>query len=283
MTDVVVGSVPAPPGNSRIDMNRTRSALAAMMLAVVIPAQSGGQQPASRAEYDKFVAEWTAAGKAYTAAQKELIASDAYKAALAAKDNEKLTSLRNSLVRPDAKGFGERALQLADQFAGEEGLPFLVFASNSFADETVQKGVLERAQKRHLKSKNLGDIIENAMMLSRFAGQDETRAFFDRVIAESPHQMPRAWAMYWEAMDVQRNKKASDEDKSKAAARLVEAAQLAAGTELGDRIAAPAFEKEHLQIGMEVPNIVGADLDGAAFELKDYRGKVVVLDFWGFW
>lgn len=264
-------------------MNRTRSALAAMMLAVVIPAQSGGQQPASRAEYDKLVAEWTAAGKAYSAAQKELLASDAYKAAAEAKDTAKVNELRNSLARPDAKAFGERALHLADQFTGDEGLAFLTFAASSFAEESVQKGVLERAQKSYLKSKNLGDIIENAMMLSRFAGQDETRAFFDRVIAESPHEMPRAWALYYEAQDIQRNKKASDEDKSKAEKMLAEATKLSTGTELGDRIAAPAFEKEHLQIGMEVPNIVGADLDGAAFELKDYRGKVVVLDFWGFW
>jgi len=264
-------------------MNRTRSALAAMLLAVVIPAQSGGQQPANRAEYDKLVAEWTAAGKAYSAAQKELIASEAYKAAVAAKDNEKLTSLRASVTRPDAKAFGERTLQLADQFAGDEGLDFLAFAATSFAEASVQKGVLERAQKNYLKNKRLGDVIENAMMLSRFAGQDETRAFFDQVIAENPHAMPRAWAMYWEAQDIQRNKKASDEDKSKAEKLLAEATKLSTGTELGDRIAAPTFEKERLQIGMEVPNIVGEDLDGAAFELKDYLGKVVVLDFWGFW
>jgi peroxiredoxin len=41
--------------------------------------------------------------------------------------------------------------------------------------------------------------------------------------------------------------------------------------------------KERLQIGMEAPEIVGEDLDGAAFKLSDYRGKVVVVDFWGFW
>ncbi len=31
------------------------------------------------------------------------------------------------------------------------------------------------------------------------------------------------------------------------------------------------------------PEIVGEDVDGVPFKLSDYRGKVVVLDFWGNW
>jgi cytochrome oxidase Cu insertion factor (SCO1/SenC/PrrC family) len=36
-------------------------------------------------------------------------------------------------------------------------------------------------------------------------------------------------------------------------------------------------------IGKAVPDIVGTDLDGKPFKLSDYKGKVVLLDFWGFW
>jgi hypothetical protein len=38
-----------------------------------------------------------------------------------------------------------------------------------------------------------------------------------------------------------------------------------------------------LQIGKEAPEIAGKDLDGKEFKLSDYRGKVVLLDFWGNW
>ena len=38
-----------------------------------------------------------------------------------------------------------------------------------------------------------------------------------------------------------------------------------------------------LRVGREVPEISGADLDGKNFKLSDYRGKVVLLDFWGNW
>jgi hypothetical protein len=36
-------------------------------------------------------------------------------------------------------------------------------------------------------------------------------------------------------------------------------------------------------IGKTAPEIAGDDLDGKAFKLADYKGKVVLLDFWGFW
>ena len=36
-------------------------------------------------------------------------------------------------------------------------------------------------------------------------------------------------------------------------------------------------------IGKAAPEIEWEDLDGKAFKLSDYRGKVVLLDFWGNW
>ncbi|MCI0458890.1 MAG: TlpA family protein disulfide reductase [Gemmataceae bacterium] len=36
-------------------------------------------------------------------------------------------------------------------------------------------------------------------------------------------------------------------------------------------------------LGKPAPDIVGEDLDGNPLRLSDYRGKVVVLSFWGSW
>jgi len=38
-----------------------------------------------------------------------------------------------------------------------------------------------------------------------------------------------------------------------------------------------------LDIGQMAMEIDGEDIDGKPFKLSDYRGKVVVLDFWGHW
>lgn len=52
---------------------------------------------------------------------------------------------------------------------------------------------------------------------------------------------------------------------------------------LGEAAKAELFELRNLAIGKVAPDIVGKDADGVEFKLSDYRGKVVLLDFWGFW
>lgn len=46
---------------------------------------------------------------------------------------------------------------------------------------------------------------------------------------------------------------------------------------------AELFEMQNLAIGKVAPEIEGEDVDGKKFKLSDYRGKVVVIDFWGDW
>jgi hypothetical protein len=43
------------------------------------------------------------------------------------------------------------------------------------------------------------------------------------------------------------------------------------------------FEVRHLAIGRQIPEIEGEDTEGNKLKLSDYRGKVVLLDFWGNW
>jgi hypothetical protein len=52
---------------------------------------------------------------------------------------------------------------------------------------------------------------------------------------------------------------------------------------LGSVAESELFELRNLSIGKIAPNIEGEDIEGKPFKLSDYRGKVVVLDFWGHW
>ena len=40
---------------------------------------------------------------------------------------------------------------------------------------------------------------------------------------------------------------------------------------------------EGTAVGDTAPDIAGTDVDGKEFKLSQYRGKVVMLDFWGDW
>jgi hypothetical protein len=51
---------------------------------------------------------------------------------------------------------------------------------------------------------------------------------------------------------------------------------------VGQRAQAELFGIRHLSAGKQAPEMAGEDQDGKRFQLSDYRGKVVLLDFWSF-
>lgn len=74
---------------------------------------------------------------------------------------------------------------------------------------------------------------------------------------------------------------------SEAEAALEKTIELAGDQEPSASIAAAAktqlFALRNLAIGAAAPEIEGKDLDGNDIKLSDFRGRVVVLDFWGHW
>lgn len=52
---------------------------------------------------------------------------------------------------------------------------------------------------------------------------------------------------------------------------------------LGDQVKGELYELRNLAVGKEVPEVEGEDADSQKFKLSDYRGKVVLIDFWGHW
>jgi hypothetical protein len=53
--------------------------------------------------------------------------------------------------------------------------------------------------------------------------------------------------------------------------------------QFADRAKKELEEMKVRGIGKPAPEIAGHDLDDKAFKLADYKGKVVLIDFWGFW
>jgi hypothetical protein len=56
--------------------------------------------------------------------------------------------------------------------------------------------------------------------------------------------------------------------------------KLAVGGTVGDKAQVELDDILHLTVGKVAPEIEGQDQDGNKFKLTDYRGKVVLLDFW---
>jgi AhpC/TSA family len=54
------------------------------------------------------------------------------------------------------------------------------------------------------------------------------------------------------------------------------------GDTVSERAKAELFAIRNLSVSREAPDIEGEDQDGKRFKLSDYRGKVVLLDFWSY-
>ena len=44
-----------------------------------------------------------------------------------------------------------------------------------------------------------------------------------------------------------------------------------------------AYEEKYISVGAQAIDFTGTTFEGHEFKLSDYKGKVVLLDFYGFW
>jgi hypothetical protein len=82
-------------------------------------------------------------------------------------------------------------------------------------------------------------------------------------------------------LDLAKASKEAEDLYERAAAKYGDV-KLARGT-VADTVKPELFEIRYLAVGKKAPEIEGEDIDGKKFKLSDYKGKVVLLDFWGNW
>lgn len=139
------------------------------------------------------------------------------------------------------------------------------------------------AIERHIESPQLEPLVGMIGQLSAILGAAKAEASLRAVVAKSPHAEVRATAKMALASLLESAMDGAGPRKDEAKKLLEELAKEAGDTAAGKRAASKLFELANLQIGMTAPDIVAADMDGKDFKLSSFRGKVVVLDFWGFW
>ena len=125
------------------------------------------------------------------------------------------------------------------------------------------------------------DFLAHPTALLAALDVDAAFALLQRIDEAHEGGVVAAWAKYWFARSLVLFRK-EPEDAPQVAGLLAAAERDAAGTLLAERIAAPRFERERLQVGLPVPELAGEDMEGRPLALSSYRGKVVVLCFWSF-
>lgn len=181
-------------------------------------------------------------------------------------------------------GFYEKA---AAQFAGtDEAIRFLqmFIMLGSMTKEKERIGAAcKTLTTTHLKSAQLADAIQAISMASMLIGDEESEKFLRAVETGSPHADVRASAILIRATDKLENAPVKSAEYAAAKKEALRAAEIAEAPAIKQEVQSIIDGREKVVGGKVAPDIVGVDLDGVAFKLSDYKGKIIMLDFWGNW
>jgi hypothetical protein len=214
---------------------------------------------------------------------------DYQKAVGEAKSNEeRMKVLREKYPQP-AK-YTQKMLQLAeknpkDPVAVDAGVWALQHARGG-PDADKAYTVLSN----HADSKNLGTAVQYAAFFTRSPAAEK---FLRSIMEKNPDRTLKGNACFSLAEIYREKSEQADPKKTQQLEKQAEALYERVVKEFaeikGQRGSLGAAAKSALNeirllgIGKVAPDIKGEDTDGKAFKLSDYRGKVVLLDFWGNW
>lgn len=159
-----------------------------------------------------------------------------------------------------------------------------------FGEKDDVIGALDVLLADHVKSPELAALPSLiSQRLGRVLGKEKTEAVLRTLIEKSPEKSVQAAALYSVASTILAQKKAKPERVAEARTMMERIQKDFAGIKSprGQEYKAMAeallFEMDNLQIGKTAPDFEVTDENGVKFKLSDYRGKVVVIDFWGNW
>ena len=184
-----------------------------------------------------------------------------------------------SAYRQPTKEFVESAQEFAQEYAGkDDAVPFLGFIlKNASSERNAVKWAVKTLASDHVESAAIGDIVDYLPRVARMAGRPAMSLLND-VADNHDDNAIRAKALLARSRQLM-----ARDDSEGAVADLEKVQELTKDADLLAEAKEALVEVKKLAIGSAAPEIAGVDVEGVAFKLSDYRGKVVLLDFWGFW
>ncbi|MBI5866252.1 MAG: redoxin domain-containing protein [Planctomycetes bacterium] len=248
--------------------------------------------PPARAdqEYDELL-------KGFREAQQKFYAD--YQKAMEKSKNESTSMPAFDMANPPFMAeFRSKFQKYAEKMAGKpDAIPALVWMITSERggpsdkpSETV-KSALETLQKSHLGQAEIADSLDELQYSFWSVGRKPLIELYEAIIKENKDKAAQAAASFNLAFllysghgdDMPPEMKGAAGDKERAQELFRKVAGEYKGTPAAEKADGYVYEMEHLQIGMVAPEFEGGDVEGKTIKLSQFRGQVVVLDFWGFW
>lgn len=233
------------------------------------PATAAERLAALKVDQKKMMDEWQKAAREAQAKAKEAQASGKPMPAMA--------------MRPDMSPLVATAKEHAAAYAGtDDAVPFLLFVvQNAGAKRDDMVAALDTLTDKHADNPALAELGQMIGFLPRIA--PDKGALFAERLAKSANPDVRGWALYAKHQEAIEKADRDGEAYKTAKAELQQAIATVADARLKGEIQGAIDTREKFGAGNVAPDIEGTDLDGVAFKLSDYKGKVIFLDFWGDW
>lgn len=166
--------------------------------------------------------------------------------------------------------------------AAVEALTLVVASDNHRALERA----FDLLRTRHVRASGLEPVCLAQATLSWYRAE----GFLEEVLARNPHRSVQGAACFALAQNLLGNLAFDDGSGRAEAERLFErvAAEYGdlpyeGGLTLGEAARGWLRTLRDLRPGQPAPEIAGEDVEDRPMKLSEYRGKVVLLVFWGFW
>lgn len=200
-----------------------------------------------------------------------------------------------------ADRFLEKFERYAERHAGEpEAIPALVWIvtpSETCGGGGASSGpspavrALRRLAKDHAGQAEVRDALPDLKWVSSRDTKEPLIALYERIIqahkdrdlkSEASFNLALTWHASWREGDRDNEKeRAADVKQARDVFSMI--VKSYPGTEAAEDAQGYLYEIDHLRVGKPAPDFTGTDAHGKEIKLSQYRGKVVFLDFWGFW
>jgi hypothetical protein len=188
---------------------------------------------------------------------------------------------RKKLVNP-AIEYLAKFQELADKAKGAEGGAAALVEVFQLAQRVPKKN----DDQRKALSTLVADHIESPLMerlasmlrgAAYYIGEESSRTALKTIRDKAPVAKAKAAALFsLGTLDMEHR-------PAEARASFVRLKEEFAETPYASKTEPYLFEIDNLQVGKVAPEIEATDEKGVKFKLSDFRGKVTVIDFWGFW
>jgi hypothetical protein len=233
------------------------------------------QDEAAKTPAEKFAAAKKAQAEADKAFQKIIteIQKKGERPSLENKELNEAFQARNKAMQEVVKAAEAVAKEDPTSAAGFDAITMVINMSGP------TPAIVKLLAEHHAMNPKIGPVLSR---LSRGALTKDLETFLTKVMEKNPNKDAQGNATFTLASLMMRTKPAEAEKLFEKVISDFKDVKFGRST-LAERAEANLFEVRHLSIGKVVPEIEGEDVDGKKFKLSDYRGKVVMLDFWGHW